>query len=227
MQPIFTVPSSLIAVAPIPISMEQSTDLRGRQCLVGFLHASHSFFRHRSHFDLPHDGLLEAVDITLTHYRRLRTLTPPRLPETASSDYTTRSTNQRTSRHVFTSCEKEVLPRNYFGFPCLAGAGGLIGNPRIVGLVRDNQTALVLPFKLTVFRIVHSSFKRSSLRLLLVLALRISISMCWSGRFAARRLPQFRECTLSPVPFWQVQRMLPDAARRNDHQGILSLYGAG
>jgi hypothetical protein len=59
--PIFVLPSSLIAIAPIPLSMGQSTELCREKCLAGFLHASHSFFRHRSRFVLPNDGLLEAV----------------------------------------------------------------------------------------------------------------------------------------------------------------------
>ena len=45
--------------------------------MVGFLHASHSFFRHRSRFVLPNDGLLEAVEIKLTHYRIGVTLASP------------------------------------------------------------------------------------------------------------------------------------------------------
>jgi hypothetical protein len=52
--------------------MEQSTELCREKCLVGFLHASHSFFRHRSRFVVPNDGLLEAVEIKLTHYPRLQ-----------------------------------------------------------------------------------------------------------------------------------------------------------
>jgi hypothetical protein len=48
--------------------MEQSTELCREKCLVGFLDASYSFFRHRSRFALPNDDLLEAVEIRLTHH---------------------------------------------------------------------------------------------------------------------------------------------------------------
>src|SRR5208283_2357267 len=52
------------------------------------------------------------------------------------------------------------------------------------------------------------SYMQTWLRQLLsLLALRISMSMCWLGRFSARLLLQFRECIFSPVLSCPVQRM--------------------
>jgi hypothetical protein len=48
--------------------MEQSPELCREKCLVGFLHASHSFFRYRSRFVPPNDDLLEHVEIRLIHH---------------------------------------------------------------------------------------------------------------------------------------------------------------
>src|SRR5208282_679475 len=42
-------------------------------------------------------------------------------------------------------------------------------------------------------------------QLLSLLALRTSMLMCWSERFSARLLLQFRECIFSPVPSCRVQ----------------------
>ena len=39
--------------------------------MVDFLHASHSFSRHRSRLVLPNDGLLGTVEIKLTRYQNV------------------------------------------------------------------------------------------------------------------------------------------------------------
>jgi hypothetical protein len=47
--------------------MEQSPELCWKEFFVGFPHTNHGGHRHRFRFVLPDDGLLEVVDIRLTH----------------------------------------------------------------------------------------------------------------------------------------------------------------
>jgi hypothetical protein len=66
-QPIFVLPSSLLAIAPFLYLWNNPPSFVGKNVWLAFCNASYRFFRHRSRFVLPDDDLLEAVEIRLTH----------------------------------------------------------------------------------------------------------------------------------------------------------------